>query len=235
MIRIAICDDILTHCRIAKEKINSYFSGRALACSIDIYLSGAALLESGVSYDLLIMDIALGKENGMDIAREYASGRRTRVILLSSHREELPNGYKIGAFRFLIKPIDNEALTEAMDSALDALGQEQWLDCFDEQGNEYRIYLSEILYIEAGHRKCCIRTASDTYDCLSGIQKIFDGIHSPDFFQTHKSYIVNMNCIHSFGKQELLLMNGERIPVSRSNRDRFRNEYKNYVRRRVSQ
>ena len=235
MIRIAICDDILTHCRIAEEKISSYFSGKTLACSIDIYLSGSALLESDVSYDLLIMDIALGKENGMDIAKKYSSGRRTRVILLSSHREELPNGYKIGAFRFLIKPIDDGALTEAMDSALAALGQEHRLTCFDENGRECHIYLSEILYIEAGHRKCCVRTTSETYDCFSGIQKISDELGSPDFFQTHKSYIVNMNYIRSFGKQELLLYNGERVPVSRSNRECFRSEYKNYVRRRVTQ
>ena len=233
MIRIAICDDILTHCKIAEEKINSYFSGKALACSIDIYSSGAALLESGVSYDLLIMDIALGKENGMDIARKYTSGRRTRVILLSSHREELPNGYKIGAFRFLIKPIDDEVLTEALDSALEALDRDRWLTCLDDNGRECRVYLPEILYIEAGHRKCCVRTVTGTYDCLSGIQKISSELHSPDFFQTHKSYIVNMNYIHAFGKQELLLVGEERIPVSRYNRERFRDAYKNYVKRRV--
>ena len=230
MIRIAICDDVPEQCEIAREKIQAYFSDKTVQHSITSYLSGAELLASEVSYDLLIMDIALGEENGMDIAKRYCSGRRTRVLLLSSHKEELPNGYKIGAFRFLIKPIDDAALTEAMDSVLAALGAEQRLPCFDDAGREHHIYLSEILYIEAGHRKCCVRTSAESYDCPFRIQQIAESLQSPAFFQCHKSYIVNMRYIGSFQKQMLFLTNGERIPVSRSNQNRFRDRYKDYVR-----
>ena len=53
MIRIAICDDILTHCRIAEEKISSYFSGKTLTCSIPsdyhCFLHNFLLLPNGAS------------------------------------------------------------------------------------------------------------------------------------------------------------------------------------------
>ena len=153
MIRIAICDDIPEPCSIAKDKIPSYFSGQSVTIAIESFFSGSALLRCDVCYDLLIMDIALGDENGLDVAKKYCSGKHTRVILLSSHNEELPNGYKIGAFRFLLKPIDDISLQEALDSAVNTLEQEQAIEVFDEKDRSRFLRLSEIYYIQGAHKK----------------------------------------------------------------------------------
>ena len=41
--------------------------------------------------------------------------------------------------------------------------------------------------------------------------------HLPDFFiRSHKSYIVNINKVSSLRLNELFLLNGKSIPVSRS-------------------
>lgn len=218
------------HCGIAKKEIEAYFSDKSITCSIDIYLTGSALLSSNVNYDLLIMDIALGKENGLQVAKKYTVGKRTRVILLSSHTDELPNGYKIGAFRFLTKPIQKQDLAEALDSVLKSLGQDQWLTCFDQYRREHKIFLPEIFCIEAYHRKCFIRTKDQTYECFSGIQQISQQLRSPAFFQTHRSYIVNMAHIRSIGHQILTLTNGLSVPISRPNVAAFRQKYEDYIR-----
>lgn len=230
MLRIAVCDDLPEHCDIAKEKITDCLSPRKISFSIDTFFSGSDLLSSGTVYDLLFMDIALGNEDGMDVAKTYSQGKRTRIILLTSHKEEMPNGYKIGAFRFLTKPIDEEALKEALDSAIELVGREQWLPCYDTDKREYHIYSSEIFYIEAFHRKCVVCTKDSSYNCFLGIRQIADLLCSPDFFQTHRSYIVNLRHIRCFGQQELELMNRARIPVSRPNvTDCFR-KYQTYIR-----
>lgn len=230
MVRIAVCDDISIHCDIVKKEIKKYFSGKNIAYCIDTYLTGTSLLSSDIHYDLLIMDIALKKENGLQVARKYAEGKRTRIILLSSHTEELPNGYKIGAFRFLTKPIQKQNLEEALDSAIESLGEDRWLTCFDQYRREHSISLPEIFCIEACHRKCFISTKDTTYDCFFGIRQISDWLPSRSFFQTHRSYIVNLNYIQSLKGSTLELSNGLTVPVSRSNIAAFREKYQDYIR-----
>ena len=36
---------------------------------------------------------------------------------------------------------------------------------------------------------------------------------NPDFVKTHRSYIVNMNYIELINKTEIIMINGDRIPV----------------------
>ena len=229
MIRIAICDDISIHCEIAKDKLISYFEKVQMRVSIDLYTTGRDLLQSNKYYDLLIMDIALKNENGMDIAKQYVYGKHTRVILLSSHQEEMANGYKIKAFRFLVKPINDSLLQEALDSALTELAQEEKLLVFNEK-KEYAVFLSDILYVEAAHKKSYVRTIDQLYTCPQGIQQIAATLKSPAFFMPFKSYIVNMQYIRSFHAAEILLCNGERIPLSRLKREDFKKKYQNYIR-----
>ena len=230
MIRIAICDDVPEHCSIAKEKITSYFSGKSVTISIDTYFSGSELLRCDVCYDLLIMDIALRDENGMDVAKKYCSGKRTRVILLSSHNEELPNGYKIGAFRFLLKPIDDISLQEALDSAVNALEQEQVIEVFDEKGCSRFLRLSEIYYIQGAHKKSNVFTEMETFTSPVGIQQISAELHSLSFFMPHKSYLINLRYVQSIGDKELVLTSKERIPISRLQRKNFLERYHAYMR-----
>ena len=63
-----------------------------------IYLLGEALLSSGENYDIVLLDIELKNENGLEIAALLRKRSRAKIIFITSHIEEIPNGYKVRAF-----------------------------------------------------------------------------------------------------------------------------------------
>lgn len=231
MIQIAVCDDEALHCEIAKEKIEQCMQKLNVPCRLDLFSSGAALLESKADYDILFMDIELKNEkNGLVIASEYVQTRRTRIILLTSHIEEMPNGYKIHAFRFLTKPIDSGLLTEALENALDEIDSEKRLIVKNETCGQSALYLDDMIYAEAGSKSCCLRTIHDVCTYPHGIEQLKNELDSSHFYQTHRTYIINLRYIKSVDNY-ITMITGEKIPLSRRKKKDFLEIYRNFIRR----
>lgn len=233
MIQIAVCDDEALHCKIAEEKINLCMQSLNVQYRIDLFFSGAELLNSPIDYDLLFMDIELKKEkSGLAIASEYARLRQTKVILLTSHTEEMPNGYKIHAFRFLTKPIDTQNLKEALQSALNEIASDKKLLLKNENHGQSTVYLDKIIYAEAGPKSCCLLTVNGIYTYPHGIEQLKAELDSPDFYQPHRTYIINLNHIKSIDHY-IIMATGEKIPISRRKKKDFLEIYRNFIRRKL--
>lgn len=233
MIQIAVCDDEALHCEIAKEKIDKCMRFLNTPYQIETFLSGAALLQSQIHYDILFMDIELKNEkSGLVIASEYAHMRRTKIILLTSHTEEMPNGYKIHAFRFLTKPIEAEKLKEALQSALNEIGQQKKLIVKNDTHGQCSIYLSDMIYAEAGIKSCCLRTVNGIYTYPCGIEQLKNQLDSSCFYQPHRTYIINLDYIKSIDNY-ITMVTGEKIPISRRRKKDFLEIHKNFIRRKL--
>lgn len=64
-----------------------------------------------LEYDLIFLDIELGDYNGIEIASKIRTYNRSSIIIItSSFKKYLIDGYKIEAKRYLIKPIINDNL-----------------------------------------------------------------------------------------------------------------------------
>ena len=53
------------------------------------------------------------------------------------------------------------------------------------------------------------------------LNRFEDLLHSADFFRCHEGYLINMNHVRRFGKQEVVLNSGALIPVSRLKKKDF--------------
>ena len=75
--------------------------------------------------------------------------------------------------------------------------------------------LSETVYCEVQGRKIYIHKNNgeviDYYDRMENLKCRVDG----RFFQCHRSYLVNLDCVRGCEAGQVLLPQGERIPVSR--------------------
>jgi two-component system NarL family response regulator len=72
------------------------------------------------SFDLLLLDINLGHENGLSLLETSSLERPPRVIMLSgaSEQEWIFKGFELGAFGFISKSIEPEELLSAIDAML---------------------------------------------------------------------------------------------------------------------
>lgn len=227
---IAVCEDEKIFLQIIRNKILDYVRQKDIDAEIKLFLSGAAFTKCEEHFDIVFMDIDLGKENGMDIISAYRKNHKSINIILTSHTEEIANGYKVRAFRFLSKPIQDQAFFEALDEAILLLGKSRryigWCD-----GEEKVIHEEEIIYVEAGDKYSGIRISEGFYRVKYTITEMKQQLDTLDFYMPHRSYIVNMNYIDKIEEEKIYLINREKIKISRLKKKDFRMKFFDFIRR----
>lgn len=232
MIEIAICDDQIIHCRIAEKMILQYSKIRKAEFHITIFTSGKELLKSDISFDIVFLDIEMGSVNGMVIGKEYAKKHKTIIILLTSHDEEMQNGYKIKAFRFLVKPINVAEIFEALDSALEEFYSVQKIQVCNETG-QLIINIHDVIYFEAGDRRVGVRTESGFYEVRDVLKNILEQLNPLEFYMPHRTYVVNMKFVSEVKEMYIILTTGEKIKISRLKRQDFKDKFFEYLHRKA--
>lgn len=82
-------------------------------------------------YDVILLDINLGQENGLDLLDKLENGCADRVILLSgiAEQEWILRGFEKGGFGFIPKSIEPEEVVSALAAMLaeDKLQHSGWI------------------------------------------------------------------------------------------------------------
>jgi response regulator NasT len=70
--------------------------------------------------DLVLMDIRLGDDDGIDLTRQLLSGRRCPVVIVSAYSdpELVARAADAGVFGYLVKPVTPEALKVQIEVAV---------------------------------------------------------------------------------------------------------------------
>ena len=120
MPKIAICDD--------EQPIREYLKSLTEKCIPDsqvrLFGSGEALLRDQTSFDVILLDVSLRGEdgnqtlNGMETARKIRETSNAMIIFVTAFKEYVFEGYDVGAFHYLLKPVDEHKFAEVMQRAM---------------------------------------------------------------------------------------------------------------------
>jgi len=192
---------------------------RGLDFQVDCYPAAPPLLaalnrEKGL-YQLLLLDVEFGRDNGLAVAaslREHSED--FSLIYVTCHRDYVFDSFDTRPLHYLLKPVDEEKLA--------ALIRE---DC-------RRRYLDARLYLKAGGKHISL-AYQDLYAVESAQHRVF--LHLRDraeewngslrtlapelpgwcFCRCHNSYFINFTHVTELVRYEARLDNGEVIPVSK--------------------
>lgn len=71
--------------------------------------------------DLIFADISMPRENGLEFAeRLRASGRQTKLVFITSHKEHALDAFDVQAFDYIMKPVVQERLHQTVQRILAA-------------------------------------------------------------------------------------------------------------------
>lgn len=225
--RIAICDDEKQICELLKEKIEKYFFSKDTEFSIRIFLNGEEVLQSELNeIDILFLDVDMPGRNGMETAKAIRKQNKEMIIVfLTAYSEFVFESFKVDAFRYLIKPVNNQELCETLDAVCDKLSKIENILTFQFQNETYRIKYSDIIYIEGMRDKIWIYCKDRTYRWRGTMKNLEEILEDKIFFQIHRSYIINMNKIKKYNSQKITLEGGYEVPVSKYRLNEFKEEY----------
>lgn len=217
MYKIAICEDETVFrkeneeiCRKICEKLRIEYSISVFEGSADF--SGSFM--SGARYDLLLLDIVMDEQNGM----ELASFIRTRdndaaIIFITSNPDYALQGYNVNALHYLLKPPDSAQLEQLIKADYQRRFQSNFL-VFKTGTLTQRIQIKDIICLETVGRRVLITLPDRTAEYSGKLSELLEG--KEQLVRCHKAFAINMSSIRELTRTDAIAMNGKVIPVSRT-------------------
>ena len=179
----------------------------------------AISLIKSVNPDLIFLDVEMPHMSGLEFLNAVKDV--PQIIMVTSHSKYAIEAFENDVTDFLVKPPNKERFDKAV---LKAKKIAEWLalSSTDDEyifirvdGQDIKVLLKDILYIEAMSDYVRIQTIITKYTVLSTMKSISTRLPNDDFIRVHRSYIVNKINISSLKGDEIII--GElTIPVSRS-------------------
>ena len=227
MFRIAVCDDETYFLKELRNRLNAYFLKQPWQPEIALFTAGEELLDANAQnpFDVAFLDIEMPGIDGVALGRALrACQPGIFLIFVTSHDSYVGEAFRLGAFQYLKKPVDDEYLTEEMDRIMAAQSLRQQDYIFDYGGVKMRIPLSEIIYLESKRWNVFIYTRGETFKMVSTLGKAAPWLEQHHFVRIHQSYLVNMAYIRQFRSDRVALGDPLKriLPVGRKYKDTAR-------------
>ena len=226
MMKIAICDDESSDLKLINEYCTQYNPEMVTSC----FSSGEALLAAYEKdfYDLLFLDIEMGKLNGLEVGAILAKRPLKPVIVFTTQSLNYAvHGYGI-AIKYLPKPISYDTFSKTMVLALEQIMPQKI--SVTSNGIQKFVSIKDILYFEVlSHQVSLHLSSGETLSMRSTLSEVIKQIPGRIFVQPHKSYYINMDYIDRLYQQNIVMTNGDIIPIGRSKKDNFQLRLSEYM------
>ncbi len=214
--QIGICDDDPVWCNLLSKIVISWAKQRNNPIQIICFKSAEEFLfqEAEKTIQILLLDIEMKKMNGVELAGKIRQkNKEIQIIFITGYMDYIQDGYEVEALHYLLKPITEEKLSLVLDRAAEHL---QFLEkslLFTIRGETIRIPLHKIRYLEVQKNYVTIHAQED-YEIKQTLQDLERNLDD-GFCRTSRSFIVNLHYIKRITKQEVILNDGTKVPLSR--------------------
>lgn len=234
---ISICDDNRHGREKLGELVSQYKRERGISKldirNYDSPLKLAADL-SKVESDAYLLDIMFNNGSGMELAKEIRQYYHNNpIIFVSSPTKSVRNALNVYAMRYYMKP--NE-LFEMLDYTLE-IKQTKRIPIYSLNTTEgkQQIHFKDIMYVERSAQVILLTTSNGRVHESVTLRESFASKVKPlledeRFTQTHVSFLVNLNAIDTYHKDEIIMRDGRRIPISRKFIPIVKEKYSAYFR-----
>lgn len=218
VLQIAVVDDQQDFRNMLCLMINDWAQRMHRDVQISTYVHGDSFLfdwEDAPPLDVIFLDVKMPGPDGMEVARRIReSNKDVMLVFATNWIERVLESFQYSAMRFLLKPIKQEELDECLNVVWDSidLNQENTY-FFRSEGRQVRIPYREIVYFENAAQYITLHTGDETYTFLEAMKNLELALPR-QFVRCHRSYIVNIDYVHSLDTRELTLRDGRKIPIS---------------------
>ena len=189
--------------------------------------------------DLVFLDIKLKDGSGFELI-DHFNPPCFKTIFFSSYSDYAIKAIKYNAIDYILKPVKEEELAQAIKKADDLIRYEEKLhakalgESINNLNNDHRLVLktgdqvhliniSDIIHLEADGNYSTFYLSDGRKIIVSKSTKGFEEpLFEQGFHRIHKSHIVNINKMSYFDKADggtLVMCNGDQVPVASRKKD----------------
>lgn len=233
-LKIAVCDDEKEIREHIRREINIFYPD----IKVVVFSDGASLLNYKEDIDILFLDIQMNGINGMEAARRIRKNENNvTIIFVTAIEEYVFQAFDVGAFNYIVKPIERVRFFEVLKKAVDGRKRVKTDDAGEEPGITVKtggvtqkVFLHEILYMEVFNRKIIIHKQNGSME-FYGKLKSFEALLGNDFMRCHRSFLVNLRYVQKYDSESITLENGKSILLAKQKYQDFVKRYMEYTNR----
>lgn len=232
--QIAICDDE----KNIRELIGNKVAKQYPEADIVFFRSGEELLLSDKHIDILFLDIQMSGKNGMETARELRKKDKSVILIFVTAVEEYVfQAFDVGAFNYIVKPIDDTKFVDVLCRAVDewhsqdtnVREQEANYVMINNGGVHTRVMIEDIVYAEVFNRKVVIHKLDDEIEYYGKMSDL-EAVAGDSFFRSHRAYLVNFKYVEKYDATTIYLEKGTALMTKQKYPD-FVKKYMKYNQR----
>jgi two-component system LytT family response regulator len=242
-IKAIIIDDSIQARKLLRLMLAEYAPEIELITEAENVEEGIIAIETHKP-DVVFLDIEMPGKSGIQLAEELVkNGISCDIVFTTAYNGYAINAFRLSAIDYLLKPIDEKQLIEAIEkiksrkelkSAQDRLlaltenlkPTTNNVLCIPIQSGYEYIPIKEIEYLEADGSYVQLLLIDGKQKTISKNLKYFEQIleQFPNFVRVHRSSIINMDNMISYsrsGRGTIIMKNGKEIDIARDRKAYF--------------
>jgi two-component system, LytTR family, response regulator len=201
--------------------------------------------------DLLFLDISMPGKNGIKLMQELST-HVPEVIFVTAYDDYMLQAFKFSAVDYLLKPVDEPELIEAVNRAFSRIAKKKRLEgmevlmhnlrpqlhtheiklCIPSQYGFEVVLLQDIIYCEACSSYTKFYLPNKKQVVTSKTIKEYEYLLADNYFvRVHRSYLINLRHVKEYRRGEegtITMANGQEIKVAKRKKELFLIKMKEY-------
>lgn len=230
---IAIVDDSTADRLRLLTDIKNYAQKNAVLVSVTEYSSCSDFMDNAQLplVDAVFLDIYVGEQSGMDLARQMRSLHSScQIVFVTTSPAFAVESYEVNAFYYIVKPFsysDIERVMNMLDKKLHKSSRYIKI----KEGREWcKVLISDILYVDYYNHYVQIHTENAIISTYMKFLEIEEKLLAySEFLVCYRCIIVNMDKIKKVDDLFFLMNTGEYVPINRKRVKELKATYVDYI------
>ncbi len=228
---LAICDDDVGVLSVVSGAIVSNFAKHNINAVVELF-SRAKDLEARMrdfDFELLFLDIDMPGMDGISFAKKLRErNSRTQIIFVSNREDKVFDALRTNPGGFIRKSRFLEDVSAVVNQWIKNFPREERAKLVVQSREKtVTVPIDSIFYIESQDKVQYLHAPNlpEPVEMRRSMQELENALLPMGFLRIHKGYLVNYKFIRRLESTEAVLINGERVPMSRRRVQEIRNQY----------
>lgn len=205
--RIAVLEDSL----IQQKRIRNLLD---LSHRLCFFSAVEEYMESNFYFDLLLLDIELGNQNGIEFIKKHPDKQRF-IVYVSSHSETMADTFDTNVLGFVTKNRIEEALVEKVNQVEQRIHQLEKIELNLPYETRY-VYRDDILYFQIENDIFVLLKDGTKLSLVNETLKEIEATLSDSFVRVNNNVLINFSKVDYLDvkNHKIIMLDGTIISVS---------------------
>lgn len=232
MVNIAIVEDDKSQAEQLESTLSRYSNEFRVPLKTTVFYNAMAFLNkySG-EYDIVFMDILMPMLNGMDASRLLREkDEKVMVIFVTNMQQYAIQGYEVGAFDFILKPVRYPEFKLKFTRAMSKLMPQKKVASIliKSESGIVRLTPDQILYVEVQQHHCVYHTRQGDFRQYQTMKSVELQLGEYGFARCNNYLLVNLAYVRKIDGMSVYI-NDTALPISYPRRKQFCDKFEEFM------